>query len=157
MTLFSLNYAQQLSEKIYETAEDLYNVNYVDRVDFVSKIIYLLPSFNETTLQVKKEAAVLAFLQYVYKIDTINAEVFLTEVPESFLNNIQQYLTPPKSDIDWANPNIPLSVRIAALGDLIYLLKHEVENKNYYQKLLPIVAPFEDPIIIETILDQFRN
>jgi hypothetical protein len=157
MTLFSLNYAQQLSEKIYETAKDLYNISYVDRVDFVSKIIYLLPSFNEATLQVKKEAAVLTFLQYVYKIDSLNAEVFLTEVPELFLNNIKQYLTPPKSDINWEDPTVPLSVRIAALGDLIYLLKYEVENKNYYRKLLPIVAPFEDPIIIDTIIDQFRN
>lgn len=157
MIPFSLNYAQQLSEKIYETATDLYDVSYVDRVDFVSKTIYLLPSFNEATLQVKKESAVLAFLQYVYKIDTVNAEIFLTEVPDFFLNQIQQYLTPPKSDINWEDLNVPLPVRIAALGDLIYLLKYEVENKEYYRKLLPLIAPFEDPVIIDIIVDQFRN
>jgi len=132
--MFSLSYAAQLANKIYDTSTDEYNNTYIFRVDSVVNLMKKLSSFNNSIIDVKQDLMFLTYLQYVYNVEkTERSEAFISNIPPYYSTIIEEFLG--KSFLELSNmlPMLPVMLKPLITSEITY------HKKFISESTLPLV------------------
>lgn len=158
--MFSLSHIQQVSSKLYGNHVDQFGNSVKTRVSVASKIVKLLPSFINDTVDFKQETLALIELQYVKILpDSETKTVLLSEVPQYFINIVDEWFPVDVSLVNVAGlTSCPETMRMAIMSDLSYqiLQADTVNRESLKQTVFKNVEP-DDAESLHLIFDLTRN